>query len=148
TDGGTKWTSLKILNDAPLIPPADTRMQNHEIDLTAYKGIPIKLRFRYNTARSIYPAIHSLGWWVDDINVDGATWTQIATTDAATTALNLTNKPGGHYYYRVRAVYGNGARTTNSNVQDIVVNLPLQLVSAASNKTHGTAGTFGINLPL
>jgi hypothetical protein len=146
TDNGTKWTSLKVLKDAPLVPPADTRMQNYEVDLTPYKGIPIKLRFRYNTADSIYPAIHSLGWWVDDINVDGATWTQIGTTGGNTTSLNITSKPNGHYYYRVRAVYANGSITTNSNVQDIVVNAPVP-TSIVSRKTHGAAGNFNIPLP-
>jgi len=148
-NGGTTWTSLKILNDAPSVPPADTRMQNHEIDLTPYRGMPIKLRFRYNTDRSIYPLIHSTGWWVDDITVDGATWTQVGTTNATTTSLSITGKPNGHYYYRVRAVYSSGHFTTNSNVQDIVVNAPAppQLVTVVSRKSHGGAD-FDVALPL
>ena len=35
TNGGSTWTSLRILTDAALAPPADTRMQSQEIDLTA-----------------------------------------------------------------------------------------------------------------
>jgi carboxypeptidase family protein/dockerin type I repeat protein len=144
-DGGTLWNSLKILTDAPLVPPADTRVQNYEIDLTAYKGVPIKLRFRFNTARTLYPAFHTLGWWVDDINVDGATWKQIGTTGGGTTSLNITNRPNGHYYYRVRGVYSNGNLTTHSNVQDIIVNFPL--TSVVSRMSHDSiTPPFDINL--
>jgi hypothetical protein len=150
TDGGTLWNSLKILTDAPLVPPADTRVQNYEVDLTAYKGVPIKLRFRFNTARTLYPAFHTLGWWVDDINVDGATWTQIGTAGPTSTSFNVLNKAGGHYYYRVRATYVNGSFTTHSNVQDIIVNPPpVQFLSAASRKVHGSGGpSFDVNRPL
>jgi hypothetical protein len=86
---------------------------------------------------------------VDDINVDGGTWTQIGTVGPTSTSFNVLNKAGGHYYYRVRAVYANGSFTTNSNVQDIVVNPPVQFLSAKSRKVHGSGGpSFDINLPL
>ena len=149
TDGGTQWTSLQILKDAPTVPPANTRMQSQEVNLTPYRGTAFKLRFRYNTGSFIYFLIRSLGWWVDDINIDGATWSQIATTDANTTSLNITTKPNGHYYYRVRATYSGNRFTTNSNVQDIIVNAPAppQLVSVVSRKNPG-AGDFDIPLPL
>ncbi len=121
-DNGTTWTPLRVLIDGPTVPPADTRMQDQEIDLTANKGVPIKLRFRFNTDPTTYFLIRTLGWWIDDILVDGATWTEIGTTGPGTTSLPITNKPNGHYYYRVRAVYSGGGFTANSNVQDIVVN--------------------------
>jgi carboxypeptidase family protein len=123
-DGGTTWDPLRVLIDGPQTPPADTRMQDQEIDLTPDKAVPIKLRFRFNTDPVTYFLIRTLGWWIDDILVDGATWTQVGTTPANTTAFNITNKPNGHYYYRVRAVYTNGHFTANSNVQDIIVNAP------------------------
>jgi hypothetical protein len=144
TDSGFTWSSLKVLTDSPLPPPADTRMQSHEVDLTSYKGIPFKLRFRFDGGSTVNLVVLSVGWWLDDINVDGGTWTQIGTTGPTTTSLNVTNKPNGHYYYRVRGVYTNGNSTTNSNVQDIVVNFPLN--SVASRMTHG--GTpFDVNFP-
>jgi hypothetical protein len=147
TNGGSTWTSLRVLTDAALPPPADTRVQSQEIDLTAYKGVPFKLRFRFDGGQSTYVFYRSLGWWVDDINVDGATWKQIATTGPTTTSLNITNKPNGHYYYRVRGVYSNGNLTTNSNVQDIIVNFPLTAV--VSRMSHDSiTPPFDINLPL
>jgi Carboxypeptidase regulatory-like domain len=148
TNAGATWTSLRILNDSPIVPPADTRMQSHEIDLSAYKGVPFKIRFRFDGGTTLgVPS--TLGWWVDDINVDGATWKQIGTTNSATTSLNITNKPNGQYYYRVRGVYGNGSFTTNSNVQDIIVNTPLTLTGVVSRMTHGsTTPPFNVSLPL
>src|SRR5205814_1367158 len=107
--------------------------------LTAYKGTPFKLRFRFDGGSTVNFVVLSVGWWIDDINVDGATWHQIGTTNGTTTSLNINNKPNGHYYYRVRGVYSNGNSTTNSNVQDIVVNAPVP-TSIVSRKTHGAAG--------
>jgi hypothetical protein len=153
TDGGAHWSQLKIINVAPPFPPgtgpADMRMQSYELDLSAYRGTPFKLQFRYNNGAFIYFFLRTVGWWVDDINVDGATWKQIGTTtNGSTTSLNLTNKPGGHYFYRVRGAYTDGTYTDNSNVKDITVNLPLSLTSVVSEKAHGNAGNFDVNLPL
>src|SRR5438132_5003873 len=145
TDDGLTWSSLRVLTDSPSPPPANTRMQNQEDDLTPYKGIPFKLRFRFDGGSTFNLVVLSVGWWVDDINVDGGTWKQIGTTGTGTTSLNITNKPNGHYYYRVRGVYTNGNTTNNSNVQDIVVNFPLN--SVFSVMTHGSIGGFGIGLP-
>ncbi|MDQ6911333.1 MAG: carboxypeptidase regulatory-like domain-containing protein [Verrucomicrobiota bacterium] len=149
TDGGNTWTTLRTLLDAPMVPPADTRMQDQELDLTAYKGVPMKLRYRFSSGTLIYFLIRTLGWWVDDILVDGATWTQVASATANTTSTQIINKPSGHYYYRVRGVYGDGSVTAFSNVQDIIVNAPTPptLNSVESVKAH--AGTdYGIPLPL
>jgi len=150
TDGGSTWNKLKVINiPTPVTgPPADTRMQSYEVNLSAYRGTPFKLQFHYNSAGFLYFLIRTVGWWVDDINVDGATWKQIGTTNGLTTSLNLTNKPGGHYFYRVRGAYTDGTYTDNSNVKDIIVNLPLSLTSVVSEKTHGGAGNFDVNLPL
>jgi Carboxypeptidase regulatory-like domain len=150
TDGGTTWNKLKIISILTPVtgPPADTRMQSYELDLSAYRGTPFKLQFRYNSGAFIYFLIRTFGWWVDDINVDGATWTQLGTTDGSTTSLNITNKPGGHYFYRVRGAYTDGTYTDNSNVKDIIVNTPLSLTSVVSSKSHAAAGTFNVNLPL
>jgi hypothetical protein len=148
TNGGSTWASLRKLTDAPLPPPADTRMQNEEIDLSAYKGQPFKLRFRFDGGKTVNFVVLSVGWWVDDINVDGATWHQIGTVGPNATSFNVLNRAGGHYYYRVRGVYSNGNTTNNSNVQDIVINPPTQFLSAKSRKMHGGLGPFDVDLPL
>ncbi len=148
TNGGATWSSLKVLTDSPLPPPADTRMQNYEVDLSPYKGIPFKFRFRFDGGSTVNFVVLSVGWWVDDINVDGGTWHQIGTVGPTATSLNVINKAAGHYYYRVRGTYNGGGVTTNSNVQDIVVSPPAQFLSAKSRKIHGAAGTFDVDLPL
>lgn len=148
TNGGATWTALKILTDSPLPPPADTRMQNYEVDLTSYQGIPFKLQFRFDGGSTVNFLVLSVGWWLDDINVDGGTWHQVGTVGPNATSFNVLNKAGGHYYYRVRGTYSGGRVTTNSNVQDIVVNPPVQFLSAVSRKIHGGSATFDINLPL
>ena len=140
-DNGTTWKPLRVLIDGPQTPPADTRMQDQEIDLTPHKGVPIKLRFRFNTDPVTYFLIRTLGWWIDDILVDGATWTQVGTTPANTTAFNIANKANGHYYYRVRGVYTNGHFTANSNVQDIIVNSPGATPTATPTATATVAPT-------
>ncbi len=148
TDSGATWSALKVLTDSPLPPPADTRMQNYEVDLTAYKGKPIKLRFRFNGGSSVNFIILSVGWWLDDINVDAGTWHQVGTAGPGSTSLTLFNKPSGHYYYRVRGVYSNGTRTTNSNVQDIIVNAPTVLPTAAASRKMHNGAPFDVDLPL
>jgi hypothetical protein len=116
--------------------------------LTAYKGQPFQLRFRFDGGPTVNLVMQTLGWWVDDINVDGATWHQIGTVGPSTTSFNVINKAAGHYYYRVRGVYTNGNTTNHSNVQDIIINPPPQFLSAASRKVHGGTTTFDIPLPL
>jgi hypothetical protein len=116
-------------------------MQDQEIDLTAHKGVPIKLRFRFNTDPVTYFLIRTLGWWVDDILVDGATWTQVGTTAPNQTSLNIANKPNGRYFYRVRAIYSNGSFTANSNVHDIIVNAPAGGGSPTPTPSPGASAT-------
>jgi hypothetical protein len=147
TDNGATWTSLKILT-AQFPGPTNTRMQSYEIDLTAYKGTPFLLRYRFDSGGFFNLIVLAVGWWVDDINVDGATWSQIGTTAGSITSLNIANKPGGHYFYRVRGIYTNANTTNNSNVLGIIVNTPLSLTSVVSEKTHGSSGNFDVNLAL
>ena len=48
----------------------------------------------------------------------------------------------------MRGNYTDGSFTDHSNVQGIIVNTPLSLTSVVSEKTHGGAGNFDVNLPL
>jgi hypothetical protein len=104
-------------------------MQSYEIDLSTYKGKPFLLRFRFDSGTSFAPP-PGVGWWVDDINVDGATWSQIGTTAGSTTSLNITNKPGGHYFYRVSGNYMVGSLTAATATSMLIYR---SLEHAASN---------------
>lgn len=121
TNGGATWTPLLVLSDAPSAPPADTRMQHHEIDLTPYIGQPIRIRFRMSGGTSDYFLFVTQGWWLDDVTISGATWTTIASIPATDTQYQVTGRFNGEHSYRVRAVYTDGSATAFSNVEGILV---------------------------
>ncbi len=124
TNGGTTWTTLLVLSDAPSTPPADTRMQHHEVDLTSYIGQPLRIRFRMSGGTSDYFLYVTSGWWVDDITISGATWHPIAQVPATETQYQVTGRFNGSYFYRVRGVYTDGSATAFSNVEGIDVQGP------------------------
>jgi len=121
TNNGNTWSPLLVISDAPSQPPADTRMQHHEVDLGAYIGQPIRIRFRMNGGGSDYFLYVTSGWWLDDVTVDGGTWHTLGVAPAEATQFEVTGKNDGHYFYRVRAIYTDGSATAFSNVQDMVV---------------------------
>ena len=121
TNGGTTWTPLLVLSDAPTAPPADTRMQHHEIDLTPYIGQPMRIRFRMSGGGSDYFVFVTSGWWLDDITISGATWKTIASPPATQTQYPVTGRFNGEHSYRVSAVYTDGSATAFSNVEGILV---------------------------
>jgi hypothetical protein len=121
TNNGATWVPLLVLSDAPSAPPADTRMQHHEIDLTPYIGQGFRIRFRMNTGGSDYFVFVTSGWWLDDITISGATWQTIAAVPATETQYQVTGRFNGEHSYRVRAVYTDGAASAFSNVEGILV---------------------------
>jgi subtilase family protein len=121
TNNGSTWTPLLVLSDAPSTPPADTRMQHHEIDLTPYIGQPIRIRFRMNGGGSDFFLFVTSGWWVDDVTISGATWSPIASVPATQTQYQVTGRFSGEHSYRVRAVYTDGTASAFSNVEGILV---------------------------
>jgi hypothetical protein len=123
TDGGTSWSVLLKIADAPQAPPADTRMQHHDVDLTAYRGTPIRLRFRF-VSTSNYYLFTTLGWWIDDIVISGASWHRVAVVPPDQTSLPITDRIDGGYAYRVRSGFTDGSASAFSNVETIVVALP------------------------
>jgi hypothetical protein len=123
TDGGTSWAPLLILTNAS-VPTADFRMQHHEIDLSSYIGAPFRIRFRFNSGPGNFVAAVTPGWWVDDVAVNAATWTRIASVPGTQTSLDVTRTENATYSYRVRGVYADATATAWSNVESIVVNRP------------------------
>jgi len=120
TDAGASWTVLLKLTDAPQAPPADQRMQYHEVDLSPYRDHPFRIRFRF-TSTSNYFLFVSSGWWVDDIALSGATWRRLAAVPADQTQLQVTGKTDGEYFYRVQSVFTDGSTSAFGNVEGIVV---------------------------
>lgn len=66
TDGGTTWANLTQLSGDTM----STWIQK-SIDLTAYAGQTIKLRFYFNTVDAILN--NSTGWYIDDVLITGNT---------------------------------------------------------------------------
>ena len=123
TDNGASWNELLKIADAPQAPPADTRMQHHQVDLTAYRGQPIRLRFRFESTSNYYLFV-TAGWWVDDIVISGATWHTIAVVSPDQTTLDVAGRIDGEHSYRVRSGFTDGSASAFSNVESIGVELP------------------------
>ncbi len=147
TDGGSSWTALLALADAPQAPPADTRMTHHEVDLSAYRGQPIRIRFRF-VSTSNYFFFVSSGWWVDDVTLSGATWRRVAVVSPDVTEHEVTGLLDGEYSYRVQGVFTDGTATAFGNVQGIVVDGPGNPAGRMSEEVPLTLGRSGENLTL
>jgi subtilase family protein len=123
TDGGASWTELLKVSDAPQTPPPDTRMQHHEVDLSAYRGQPFRIRFRFISTSNFFLFV-TTGWWVDDVTLSGATWHGLAVVPANQTQYQVTGRFDGEHFYRVRSVYTDGTASAFSNVEEIFVQGP------------------------
>jgi hypothetical protein len=95
-------------------------MQHHEVDLSAYRGVPIHLRFRFTSTSNFYLFL-TTGWWVDDIVVSAGSWQRIAVVPADQTQLAVSGRLDGAYSYRVQAVYTDGSGSAFGNVEGLVV---------------------------
>jgi hypothetical protein len=93
------------------------------VDLSAYAGQTIKLRFRLTS--DFITLTGQLGWFIDDINIQTSNWTQIATTTA--TSYDVAGRGNGTYLYRINGVFGDcasgGTAGEYSNFEQITVEL-------------------------
>ena len=67
------------------------------------------------------------------------------------TLTGLSLPTGQNIYIRARGYYRSGYQNGSESITESVRNAfigPLQLTAAVSRKTHGSAGTFDVNLPL
>lgn len=123
TNAGASWTELLKLTDSPQAPPPDTRMQHHEVDLSAYRGQPFRIRFRFVSTSNFFFFV-TTGWWVDDVTLSGATWHAQAVVPANQTHHEVTGRFDGEHFYRVRSVYTDRSASAFSNVEAILVQGP------------------------
>jgi M6 family metalloprotease-like protein len=87
------------LLEEPLTPRA--------VNLTAYKGKTIRIRFRVLAGAENRAGSIPQGWYVDDIRLESANWYDLATT--SDTSYTRTGVTTGTYHYRVRTTFGSGA---------------------------------------
>lgn len=128
TDNGVKWTPVYTTANPILIGLDgtffDEPLAQKQVDLTPFAGETLQLRFRYYVGASNYLAYTPFGWWVDDVRIDTADWTDIAVTGGDSYVRS--GLGDGHYYYRVRSshtgavpVYSNWSNIVETDVQRV-----------------------------
>jgi M6 family metalloprotease-like protein len=129
---GTGWVSLRTTNraliaDEATVAFADEGLSKNTIDLTPYGGKSIHLRFRYTLGPDNRPgSTPTYGWFVDDIAVDTADWSDVATV--AGTSHRRTGLANGTYFYRVRTAYPLGDAATVESPWSNVVSTAVERV--------------------
>lgn len=123
SEDGATWTAVyegsrsELAPDAAL-PIATESLTPQTVDLSAYKGRTIQLRFRMIAGPENRPGSTPFGWYVDDIRLESANWTTVASTGATSHAREATT---GTYHYRVRTTFAVGASGVPSPWSNVVM---------------------------
>lgn len=104
-DGGATWTAVYAADRALEAGDADAAFATEplaarQVDLTAYAGQSIHVRFRYQLGTLNYFLYKPIGWWIDDVVVEANRWDTIL--DADVTQATVAGRASGLYCYRVR----------------------------------------------
>lgn len=154
SDGGGAWTTIFSQSRSELAPDAALAFANDplfrkEVDLAAYRGKTISLRFRYFLGPENRPGSTPLGWYVDNVALNHANWADLTSTTATSF---LDHKPSGSYCYRVRSNFSVGGASLPSAFSNIVTTnvasgvLPparLQNISARTRVLTGDSVLIG-----
>jgi hypothetical protein len=89
-----------------------TVFTQRRLDLGAFAGQRIKLRFVYQLGVAQFINVIRAGWYVDDIEVDTGTFRDVGETTRKSMAIGPRRR--GKYAYRVRAVYADTATLPSS----------------------------------
>ncbi|HEY0408383.1 MAG TPA: M4 family metallopeptidase [Pyrinomonadaceae bacterium] len=139
-DNGATWAIVYTNNRAMGATPdegalafAQESLTPQSVNLSAYNGKTIRLRFRYALGVSNFFLFTQYGWYLDNITLNSDNWSNVTSTSG--TSHTVSNVPVGTRCYQVRTSY-------NINGQTIP--------SAASNSVQAvTANTIpGCSLPL
>lgn len=122
SDGGGSWTTIFSQSRSELAPDGAAAFANEplfrkEVDLAAYRGKTISLRFRYFLGPENRPGSTPLGWYLDNIALNNANWADLTSTTATS---YLDHKPSGSYCYRVRSAFAVGGASLPSAFSNIV----------------------------
>lgn len=141
-DNGASWITLATYTGSYL--------GDRTIDLTAFAGQNVKLRFRL-VSDQLYSTPVVQGWYVDDIRIQaGAAFNPLATVSGTTYSLAIGGKQDGTYAYRVVALFdcaGTPYGTVASNIEQISVSNatapPMAAFSSTPNPSDaGESVTF------
>ena len=108
---GAKWDTLSTIvrSVSATAQPgmaqetAAPELEEVRASLDRFAGKAVKLRFRYTTGPDNRAGSTPNGWYIDDIEVAGPSWTEIGRT--AGTSFSIAGRPGGSNTYRVGALY-------------------------------------------
>jgi len=103
------------------------------IDLSAYSGKTITLRFRLT---SDIITIGQLGWFIDDINIVTSNWAAIGTTTA--TSFDISGRGNGTYIYRINGMFGDCAADPSNGPYSGT----RQITVALGPPTHAPSAAF------
>jgi PKD repeat protein len=98
-----------------------TRFLKHTVDLSDYAGKTVRLRFSYVLGPAFYVNVWRPGVYIDDISVEAADFSQIATTPTDLKTYEATGRANGTYLYRVRALFGDAPTSDPGNVERTTV---------------------------
>lgn len=137
--GATDWTTVyqsgrSALPDESGPALATEPMSPRKVDLAAYKGQTVELRFRFQAGSANRAGSQPLGWYLDDIKLESESWVDVATVSGSQTSYTVSKSAAGTFFYRVAALYTPVALGPWSNVDNAVVTAPqseFQLGSAA-----------------
>lgn len=104
-DFGFVEVSTDNQNYFPVLRVTGGFVGTREIDLSAFSGQAIRLRFRFQSVTGAVGA--STGWFVEDIRINSDNFRTIAEPDAAARSLPINGRFDGSYRYRVAALYAN-----------------------------------------
>jgi len=97
-----------------------TVFEQRIVDLGAFAGQKVKLRFVYQLGPAQYVNVARAGWYIDDFEVNTGTFRDVGTTSAKTMAIGPRRK--GTYAYRARAIYGDTATLpSNYGITRVIV---------------------------
>jgi immune inhibitor A len=124
TNGGATWQPVfqsgrSMLADEAAAAFATEPMGEHRIDLAAFAGKSIRLRFRFSAGSANRSGSTPFGWYVDDVRIESQNWTTIATVTGL--KQTLSRRTAGTYFYRVAANYSANVTGPWSNVVDLRV---------------------------
>lgn len=123
SEDGVTWATVytntrAVTADDAAILLAEEPMSQAVVDLTAYRGRTVRLRFVFTTGTSNFVFYTPYGWYVDDLSVQTSNWYDVFTGDA--TSFVRSGLGTGTYHYRVRTSFPAGTVTTFGPWSDTV----------------------------
>ena len=94
-------------------------LETRRVDLGAYAGQDVILRFRMSYGPENRAVSQPCGWYIDDLRVSVGSFAPLG--ESLTTSFDVRDRPKGTYAYRVRGVYSDGVQTAASNEEVVQV---------------------------